>query len=181
MDAYIAQFRSIVSSAQHYLQNSARKDGTQPPYTFELSVGVPLWFTCLRCRDPSTRRQALTLLRATPRVQGLYVMDNATRLAEAIIVLEETAGRATLADNVESLADVFGNSEGSVAKLVPDEARIGPIGLLRPGGGFSLVTPGLETMMIEVAAERPLLGFWRGVKDNEVGRRKAYGYVPVDV
>ncbi|OKL62842.1 hypothetical protein UA08_01818 [Talaromyces atroroseus] len=88
-DAYLLNYQNIVEQSSIALDASARSDGTQPPYTFELNIGVPLWFTCLRCREPQTRRMALALLRRAPRVQGFSQRHSAVDFGERIMVLEE--------------------------------------------------------------------------------------------
>lgn len=94
-DNYTGNFRTIVEKAAIAINNSARRDGTQPPYTFEVSLGPPLWFTCLRCREPTLRRAALALLRRTHQVQGLSKRDQGTAIIELVMMLEETSAIAT--------------------------------------------------------------------------------------
>jgi hypothetical protein len=93
-DNYTRNFQAIVKKAAVAINNSVRSDGTQPPYTFEISLGLPLWFTCLRCREPTIRRAALALLRRTHQVQGLSNRDQGTALIELIMMLEETSATA---------------------------------------------------------------------------------------
>lgn len=88
-DAYTSNFQNIVQQSHISLTASARCDGTQPPFTFELSVGLPLWFTCVRCRHPTIRRRALSLLTRTHHIEGLYRRDYGTTMCEKIISLEE--------------------------------------------------------------------------------------------
>lgn len=93
-DAYIPNFQTIVDQSSIALNATARPDGTQPPYTFEISIVGPLWFTCLRCREPRIRRTALSLLRRAPLVQGFYKTKSAITFSERVMVLEETYGVA---------------------------------------------------------------------------------------
>lgn len=93
-DAYIPNFQNIVEQSSIALDASARSDGTQPPFTFEISVGFPLWFTCLRCREPRIRRTALALIRRALQVQGFYKCTTGATLGERIMLLEETYGMA---------------------------------------------------------------------------------------
>lgn len=88
-DAYTRNFQNIARQATIALGGSARYDGTQPPFTFEITVGLPLWFTCLRCREPTIRRTALALLRRAHQVQGLHKRDQGAALAEKIMMAEE--------------------------------------------------------------------------------------------
>lgn len=93
-DNHTRNFQAIVEKAAVAINHSARNDGTQAPYTFEISLGLPLWFTCLRCREPTIRRAALALLRRTHQVQGLSERDQGAALIELIMMLEETSATA---------------------------------------------------------------------------------------
>ncbi|KAH8700851.1 C6 zinc finger domain protein [Talaromyces proteolyticus] len=93
-DSYIPNFRNIVEHTSISLDALARSDGTQPPFTFEINVGYPLWFTCLRCRDPKIRRTSLALLRRAPQLQGLHKSHSAVSFGERVMVLEERYGMA---------------------------------------------------------------------------------------
>ncbi|KAJ5815228.1 hypothetical protein N7474_007005 [Penicillium riverlandense] len=87
-DAYLPNFQTIIDQSRIALDASARSDGTQPPFTFDASVASPLWFTCLRCRDPGFRRAALALLRRTPQVYGFYKNTQATTFIEKMVAVE---------------------------------------------------------------------------------------------
>ncbi|KAL3483492.1 hypothetical protein BJX62DRAFT_220236, partial [Aspergillus germanicus] len=89
-DKYLQNFQNIVDNSRIALDASARSDGSQPPFTFDIGVGFPIWFTCLRCADPGIRRQALALLRRAPQVEGFYGNSTITVSAEAIMVIEES-------------------------------------------------------------------------------------------
>ncbi|KAJ5621884.1 hypothetical protein N7528_005116 [Penicillium herquei] len=89
-DAYTQNFRTIVEQASIALNNSVQNNGALSPYTFEISVGLPLWFTCLRCREPIIRRAALSLLASSHRIQGLSKREHGITVVEKIMELEET-------------------------------------------------------------------------------------------
>ncbi|KAJ0421420.1 hypothetical protein BJY00DRAFT_312028 [Aspergillus carlsbadensis] len=93
-DSYVQNFQNIVDHSRAALDASARSDGSQPPFTFDIGVGFPIWFTCLRCADPGIRRQALALLRRAPLVEGFYGNRTVTVSAEAIMVIEESLAMA---------------------------------------------------------------------------------------
>ncbi|KAI9038988.1 uncharacterized protein KD926_010090 [Aspergillus affinis] len=93
-DACLQNFRNIVEQSRIVLQELSPGDGTPPLFTCEISVGFPLWFTCLRCSDPITRRAALSLLRRAHQVQGFSNRDHGARVGEWVIMLEETYGMA---------------------------------------------------------------------------------------
>lgn len=103
-DTYLPNFQNIVTQSGIALDAFTRPDGTQPPFTFEMNVGYPLWFTTLRCREPRIRRTALALLRRSPQVQGVYKCQPAAALGEQIMIMEETRGMAMNASHA------FGNT-----------------------------------------------------------------------
>jgi hypothetical protein len=88
-DAFTPNFQTIVEQSSIALKSSARSNGLLPPFTFEISIGLPLWFTCLRCRDPAIRRAALDLLTRSHRVQGLHKREHGTIMGEKVMLLEE--------------------------------------------------------------------------------------------
>ncbi|RHZ64298.1 uncharacterized protein CDV56_108497 [Aspergillus thermomutatus] len=97
-DAYIHNFQTIAEQSRIALSGSARHDGTQPPFTFELSVGLPIWFTCVRCREPTIRRTALALLRQAHQVEGLQKREHGVTMSERIMMFEEIYGMAMTTD-----------------------------------------------------------------------------------
>ncbi|KAJ5707876.1 hypothetical protein N7488_007677 [Penicillium malachiteum] len=98
-DAYTQNFRTIVEQASIALNNSVQNNGALSPYTFEISVGLPLWFTCLRCREPIIRRAALSLLASSHRIQGLSKREHGITLVEKIMELEEAHFLSTSPSN----------------------------------------------------------------------------------
>jgi hypothetical protein len=157
-DGHLSNYQNIVEQASIALDASTRADGSQPPYTFEMSIGVPLWFTSLRCREPKTRRMALALLRRAPRVQGFSQRHSAVDFSERIMVLEEmnamkqqshknnprfdpaifltTPDDEYVPTPQSILSNIKENKSISTAALIPEEARIGPVRLFRPQDGF---------------------------------------------
>ncbi|KAJ6084607.1 hypothetical protein N7486_011407 [Penicillium sp. IBT 16267x] len=95
-DAFTPNFQTIVEQSSIALDSSARSNGILPPFTFEISIGLPLWFTCLRCREPTIRRAALDLLTRSHRIQGLYKREHGTIMGENVILLEEAIARSKI-------------------------------------------------------------------------------------
>jgi hypothetical protein len=61
---------------------------TQPSFTFEMGVIPPLYFVAAKCRDPTIRRRALSLLKKAPRRESSW-SALPTRVVEKTIALEE--------------------------------------------------------------------------------------------
>lgn len=93
-DAFTLNFQTIVEQSSIALDSSVRSNGILPPFTFEISIGLPLWFTSLRCREPTIRRAALDLLARSHRIQGLYKRDHGTIVGEKVIFLEEAIAKS---------------------------------------------------------------------------------------
>ncbi|KAK4545137.1 hypothetical protein LTR36_003688 [Oleoguttula mirabilis] len=79
-DAYEAEFKAIVDLSREVLASfsspplptlSGRKTGT-PYLSFSLWVTDPLWMAISRCRNPSIRQAAFTLLSQNPRQEGIW-------------------------------------------------------------------------------------------------------------
>lgn len=168
-DAYLSNFQNIVSQSRLALDASARPDGTQPPFTFDIGIGLPLWFTCLRCRDPTTRRAATALIRQAPQVQGFHKSDSMANLAEQIIAFEEKKARPLLADQ-------------DTAELIPEEARIGPIGVFRGDEVPSGMSEKEKLDWDRSSESRTILRFSRNEWDRENGDWRVISeFVPLDV
>ncbi|PKX94124.1 uncharacterized protein P174DRAFT_406521 [Aspergillus novofumigatus IBT 16806] len=190
-DDYRPNFQTIVDQSSIALSGSARHDGTQPPFTFELSVGLPLWFTCVRCREPTIRRTALALLRQSHQVEGLYKRDIGATMGERIMMLEETYGTAMNA--VQSLVSMdfkpgaspyptlADEKTGTPAVLVPGEARIKPLGVFRPRDGYPPGTTLEDMAKLSRNRNQTFLHFSRNERDPSNNTwRTIYGYAPID-
>jgi hypothetical protein len=161
-DTYLQNFQNIVDNSRLALDASARSDGSQPPFTFDIGVGFPIWFTCLRCADPRIRRQALALLRRAPQVEGFYGNSTITISAEAIMAIEEALAKSINALRGQHPGEVVDTSHISIFDVmnrfavegegrettlpalavtdIPEEARIKPLVPFRPRDG---IPPGL--------------------------------------
>ncbi|KXG54114.1 Aflatoxin biosynthesis regulatory protein [Penicillium griseofulvum] len=146
-DGHFLDFVTIVEQSKLILDASAGPNGAQPPFTFEMSVGVPLAMTVLRCRDPILRRRALDLLRLAPPIQGFFKCVPVALLSETLMNLEEGYRLALRQDNTVALLHKAPNNSvssgistaitahetaGSQAALIPEEARIHDYSIFRP-------------------------------------------------
>ncbi|KAL4971389.1 hypothetical protein BDW66DRAFT_146211 [Aspergillus desertorum] len=93
-DTCLPNFQTIVEQSRIALDASTRPNGTQPPFTFDIGVGFPLWFAVLRCAEPVTRRAAIALLKRAPQVQGFYARTFGVDFAQAVVDVEETFARS---------------------------------------------------------------------------------------
>ncbi|KAJ5194159.1 transcriptional regulator family: Fungal Specific TF [Penicillium cf. griseofulvum] len=146
-DNHFSDFVTIVEQSRLILDASAGPNGAQPPFTFEMSVGVPLAVTVLRCRDPILRRRALDLLLLAPPIQGFFKCVPVALLSETLMKLEENYSLALRQDNTVALfykvpdnnvlsglstTITAHETTRSQAALIPEEARIHDYGIFRP-------------------------------------------------
>lgn len=87
-DEFVPSFRRIVILASEVLTKyEANPRG--PAFLFAPSVCEPLYMAASHCRDPTVRREAISLLRKWPRREGIWDTTLMAALAEARMVLEE--------------------------------------------------------------------------------------------
>ncbi|KAL4881785.1 hypothetical protein BJY04DRAFT_188109 [Aspergillus karnatakaensis] len=106
-DRYLAHFQQIVEQSRIALLASARADGSQPPFTFDIGVAFPLLVVSLRCSDSRTRRNAIALMSKAPQVQGFYGKPFAIAFSQKIMEIEE------------SLALALRGSSGVIESIMP--------------------------------------------------------------
>lgn len=123
-DNHLAGFATVVEQASLTLAGTVGPNGAQPPFTFEMGVGMPLFLTVMKCRDSNLRRRALDLLRQAPPMQGFFKCTPVAHLSENFMKLEESYGVA------------IRESTGDHSVEIPEEARICSYGVFRPQDGF---------------------------------------------
>jgi hypothetical protein len=84
-DQHKGRFEDVVHHADIILTLS----GTRPSFTFEMGVIPPLYFVATKCRDPTIRRRALSLLKKALERESSWRASHAARALEQIIALEE--------------------------------------------------------------------------------------------
>ncbi|KAJ6123704.1 hypothetical protein N7471_011021 [Penicillium samsonianum] len=202
-DAYLPNFQNIVEQSAIAPKASMRPDGTQPPFTFDINVGLPLWFTSLRCREPRTRRAALALLRQAPWVQGFYQCSIWAAVGRTVMDLEESHAMAMDSvhhtPNLGALESANGPNSSSelaassysghadmgprvpTALVIPEEVRIGPISAFRPMDGFPPETTEADIAKWNRGPDQVFLRISRnerGLTGNSC--RMVYEYFPLD-
>ncbi|PYH99840.1 C6 zinc finger domain protein [Aspergillus ellipticus CBS 707.79] len=208
-DSYLPNFQRIVEQCRIALEASARSDGSQPPFTFDISVGLPLWFTSLRCREPRIRRAALTLLRQAPHVQGFYRCVSGAAFGEKVMMVEERYAMAMHAAEGRSnfmipesakefisrgiLSNVSGfdldhptftevKSGMPLSVLIPEEARVGPVSMFRGRDGFPPGTPDDDIVKGNQSPDQTFLSFSRNKFDKASNSwKRVHGSIPIEV
>ncbi|KAJ5607964.1 hypothetical protein N7537_004583 [Penicillium hordei] len=178
-DAHFADFATIVAQSRLILDTSAGPNGVQPPFTFEMSVGVPLAMTVLRCRDPTLRRRALDLLRLSPPIQGFFKCAPVALLSEMLMKLEEGYGLAVRENTSAPSQKVEATT--SQAALIPEEARIHEYGIFRPNEWQPLWVTEEDLTAFSLSPNQLYLGFSRNQYDKESNTwRQIYQCIPLE-
>ncbi|KAI3127555.1 transcriptional regulator family: Fungal Specific TF [Penicillium roqueforti] len=165
-DIHFKDFVTIVEQSRLILDTSVGPNGAQPPFTFELSVGVPLAMTVLRCRDPSLRRRALDLLRQAPPIQGFFKCAPVAVLSETLMKLEEGYSPALRQVNTVALPHKV-EATRSQAALIPEEARIHDYGIFRRNECQPPWITEEDLAPFPHGSNQLYLGFSRNQYDNE--------------
>lgn len=177
-DTHREKFLMIVEQAVLHLNNLSGPKAIQPPFTFEMGIGLPLSLVALKCREPALRRKALGLLRQAPPMQGFFKCTPLVLLIENLMILEEgyalalrestspTVIGAPARDQQNEPAFMAGQratETGSTLTTIPEEARICFYGVFRPSNGlppsikdedFAGYNRGPNQLFLEIARNR---------------------------
>lgn len=93
-DSLTAEFEDILRYGRFGILATRYPDGTQPPFSLETSMALPLFVCATKCRDYRIRHQALDLLQEAPPVQGLCNAATHAVMAAKVVALEEEAAAA---------------------------------------------------------------------------------------
>ena len=91
-DGYLAEYQALVHRATTLVGISSSPSGDsvrRANFTFEMGIIPPLYLTAIKCRHPALRREALSLLRRSPRRESLWDAAESAAVAERVISLEE--------------------------------------------------------------------------------------------
>ena len=88
-DDFTSDFKEAIAIARILLESTGR-DQSVPSlgFTFNLGVVMPLWLVGCKCRLPDVRREAIRLLRAYPRREGVWDSLLAAGMIEFVIRIE---------------------------------------------------------------------------------------------
>ena len=90
-DDFEDDFEIILFAASSILAQSDRhiSSGHVLDFSFEIGILPALYFVATRCRNPWIRRQALSLLSASPMQECIWNSEMLSRIAERLIIVEE--------------------------------------------------------------------------------------------
>jgi Fungal specific transcription factor domain len=103
-DAYFTIFEEILVHAEAILSTKQNDLEANSPFAVEMGLIPPLFFVATKCREPSLRRRALSLLERSPLPRGLWRVLPTIQVVRKVIDLEEE--------------DIY-----TIDRRVPDEAN----------------------------------------------------------
>ncbi|KAE8332775.1 hypothetical protein BDV39DRAFT_215835 [Aspergillus sergii] len=86
-DPYLCEFESILKQYRDSLSPGACK--LDPCFTIDMGLFPPLYFTAIKCRNHSVRKQALSLLEQYPTMEGPWTGPMLARVGGYVVDLEE--------------------------------------------------------------------------------------------
>ena len=81
-------FAWIVACASAHISQEHNRHLEGAPFNFELGWVTPLFYTALKCRDTSLRKQAVSLLSCLPGLEGIWQGDRLASLAKRVVERE---------------------------------------------------------------------------------------------
>lgn len=88
-DDIVDIYEDILNYGRYGIAATRYPDGTQPPFSLEASIALPLYCCATKCRDYRIRHEALDLLWEAPQVQGLCKSAHHAVMASKMISIEE--------------------------------------------------------------------------------------------
>ena len=89
-DKYLEDYKAVVSLGKSLLEAYKAFEGQKlSNFSFDMEAAGPVYFAALKCRDPSLRRQAVSIVKQLGRREGLWDCDTLVKVAERIIAVEE--------------------------------------------------------------------------------------------
>ncbi|KAJ6780561.1 hypothetical protein PWT90_10036 [Aphanocladium album] len=87
-DKSTARFREVVELCEK-LSSAIFRDSEGTSFSLDLGYLIPAFFVATRCRDPSIRRRALSVLQSYPRHEGAWQSGPAAVVANSWMEVEE--------------------------------------------------------------------------------------------
>ena len=88
-DAFLPDFRYITHTCALLIASESAKGPRNTRFSFDVGIVPPLHVTATKCRDPGVRREAVDLLFASPRQEGMWDGVLTARIGKWITSCEE--------------------------------------------------------------------------------------------
>ena len=88
-DAHLSEYQLVLDLGASLLPSGHVFSSTNQFFCFDIGVIFPLFWVATKCRDPSTRRRAITLLKTMHHQEGMWKSTTAAKVAEFVMSIEE--------------------------------------------------------------------------------------------
>lgn len=88
-DKFLPDFAAIVKHAQRFVRCEKEQGCYAPVFTLEMEIILPLYFVAAKCRDGQLRREAIRILSARERQEGVWNAALTSRLCHRLVQMEE--------------------------------------------------------------------------------------------
>ena len=145
-DNYLPDFKRMTALAHEITEQAdmdLRKDSRNlHKFQMDMNIIAPLYGIASRCRDPTIRREAVSLLLASRNQQGLWDSSITAQVCGKLVEIEEEGlGQITRCEDVPEWARVSG-----VKVSFDTEGRLGTIAYRRKPGPWELETQDFQEM-----------------------------------
>ncbi|KAF2799764.1 hypothetical protein K505DRAFT_386986 [Melanomma pulvis-pyrius CBS 109.77] len=89
-DAHIESFKALIHHTKIVIASMNLTTSCAAKFTFEISIIAPLYFVACYCRCPTTRREAVSLLRLNLSREGLWDAQQHVIVSNRVIEMEES-------------------------------------------------------------------------------------------
>lgn len=135
-DGVLSQFKTAVSLASALASNPATVcegqlqdiSNTEPSFTLEMGIVPALYLVGIKCRDPLTRREIISILRKNPRREGVWDSVSAAKILERVMEIEEGDDRLGFELGLKGMADIPLDRRMSRIHWGPNNGLFGPAG-----------------------------------------------------
>ncbi|KAI9678742.1 MAG: hypothetical protein M1817_005799 [Caeruleum heppii] len=104
--ADLVMLGTTVVDALHKEEITMPRDGPIP--SMHEGISGPMFLVASRCRDPVVRRQAISVIKRSPRQEGMWDQTLMVRIAERIMAMEEEGlAQPTCAGDIPHSARIF--------------------------------------------------------------------------
>jgi hypothetical protein len=110
-DNYYVEFEAMITHATAVvkLQSNPSNGLLKPAFSIDTGIILPLYFVATKSRHPVTRRKAISILKSTPRQEGVLNSQLTGKVAERLADIEEAGlGAIDCAEDVPNWARLSG-------------------------------------------------------------------------
>jgi len=165
-DAFLPDFKYITHTCARLITSQSVKSPRNPRFSFDVGIIPPLHVTATKCRDSTIRREAVDLLFASPRQEGMWDGVLTARIGKWITSCEEDG--LSLPPRKSSISQAQTPEDMGVYESYPSPASVDDDG---DWEGGEQITNGVPGGLSEYASMKDGAGL-----ENSVGLRFPDGF-----